>query len=110
MIIKANYIEMSNTSNKLKEQKDLLNEEVDNLLDLLEKVKENWEGTDRDIFVGKAEAYFKNIKQISGSIDNFATFMKHSGDSYEEKDINWKNSVDKVGDNFGSEELKLEDE
>ena len=28
MIIKANYIEMSNTSNKLKEQKDLLNEEI----------------------------------------------------------------------------------
>ena len=110
MLIRANYNEMSDTSTKLKEKKDLLNEEVDNLLKYLEEVKENWEGSDRDVYVGKAEAYFNNIKQISGSIDNFATFMKYAGNSYEEKDTNWKSAVEEAGVNFGSEEQKLRDE
>lgn len=110
MKIKANYNEMSNTSLKLKEEGIKLDKEVDNLLNLLEEVKENWQGTDSDIYVSKAEAYFKNIKQISSSIKEFASFIDYSQVTYEKIDVNWKKEVEEAGVNFGSEELKLEDE
>ena len=108
MIIKANYNEMINAENKLKEQSKNLNKEVDNLLSLLEEVKEAWSGTDSDIFVGKAEAYFKNIKQISGSVESFASFIKYASKSYEARDLRWKKDIEEAGVNFGDDELKHE--
>ena len=109
MIIKVNYDEMANTEKKLKEQSKNLNNEVDNLLLLLEEVKNAWSGTDSEIFVGKAEAYFKNIKQISGSVENFATFIKYASKSYESRDLRWKKDIEEAGVNFGDEELKHKD-
>lgn len=109
MIIKANYEEMNSTEKQLKEQSNNLNKEVDNLLLLLEEVKNAWSGNDSEIFVGKAEAYFKNIKQISGSIENFATFIKYVSNSYETRDLRWKQEIEEAGVNFGDNELKHKD-
>lgn len=109
MIIKANYNEMNTTEENLKEQSKNLNNEVDNLLSLLEEVKNSWSGNDCEIFVGKAEAYFKNIKQISGSVENFASFIKYASNTYETRDLRWKNDIEEAGVNFGDEELKHKD-
>ena len=110
MIIKADYKEMVDTKTKLKKEGEKLNEEVDNLLKVLDKVKTSWKGTDSDIFVGKAEAYFKNIKQISGSIDEFSNFMGYVENSYETRDLRWKKEIEEAGANFGDEELKHRDQ
>lgn len=110
MIIKANYNEMINAETKLKEESKNLDKEVDNLLSLLEEIKSAWTGTDCDIFVGKAEAYFKNIRQISGSVDNFGSFVKYASKSYETRDLRWKKDIEEAGVNFGDEELKRSDE
>lgn len=108
MIIKANYNEMNDTGEKLKEQSKNLDKEVDNLLALLEEVKSSWSGNDSEIFVGKAEAYFKNIKQISGSVENFASFIKYASSTYESRDLKWKKDIEEAGVNFGDGELKHE--
>lgn len=109
MIIKANYDELLNTETKLKSESDKLDTEVDNLLSVLEEVKLAWQGIDSNIFTGKAEAYFKNIKQISGSTREFASFAKYASKSYETRDLRWKKEVEEAGANFGDQELKHRD-
>ena len=106
MIIKANYDEMMNTEQKLKEQKKKIDTEVDALLAILEEVKDAWTGDDSSVFIGKANAYFNNIKQISGSIENFASFIKYACKSYEARDLKWKKEIEEAGVNFGDEEFK----
>lgn len=106
MIIKANYDEMLNTETNLKEQSKKINKEVDDLLSLLEEVKKSWYGKDCDVFVGKANAYFLNIKQISGSIESFASFIKYASITYEQRDLIWKKEIEQAGVNFGDEEFK----
>lgn len=106
MIIKANYEEMLNTEIKLKEQSNKVNKEVDNLLSLLNDIKRSWDGNDSNIFVGKANAYFLNIKQISESINDFASFIKYASVVYEQRDLKWKKEVQEAGVNFGDEEFK----
>ena len=77
---------------------------------VLAEVKEAWKGVDSEIFTGKAEAYIKNIKQISGSTRNFASFIKYASKSYETRDLRWKKEVEEAGANFGDQELKHRDE
>ena len=110
MVIKANYDELLNTEARLKEESDKLDAEVENLLSVIEEVKNSWKGVDSDIFTGKAEAYIKNIKQISGSTRNFASFIKYASKSYETRDLRWKKEVEEAGANFGDQELKHRDE
>ena len=109
MVIKANYDEMISTEAKLKEQSDKLDAEVNNLLAVLDEVRNSWTGVDGEIFAGKAEAYFKNIKQISASNRNFASFIKYASKSYETRDLRWKKEVEEAGANFGDQELKRRD-
>jgi uncharacterized protein YukE len=110
MIIKANYKELLDAGTKLKKEGENLNSEVDNLLAVLEKVKTSWVGTDSEIFTGKAEAYFKNIKQLSGSIDEFSNFIKYAENAYETRDLRWKKEIEEAGARFGDEELKHKDQ
>ena len=110
MVIKVDYNELINVHSKLKEEGEKLNEEVDNLLQVLEKVKSSWGGTDQEIFTGKANAYFNNIKQIAGSIDEFSNFMKYAEKSYESRDLRWKKEIEEAGAKFGDEELKRKDQ
>ncbi len=110
MIIKADYKELLDTKSKLKKEAEKLNEEVDNLLKVLDKVKSSWSGVDSDIYIGKAGAYFKNIKQIAGSIDEFSNFIGYVESSYETRDLRWKKEIEEAGANFGDEELKHRDQ
>ena len=110
MVIKVDYKELENAGNKLKKEGENLDKEVDNLLKVLEKVKTSWTGVDSDVFIGKAEAYFKNIKQISGSIDEFSNFMNYADKAYEERDLRWQKEIEEAGANFGDEELKHRDQ
>ncbi len=109
MKIKANYNELENKSIALRKEGENLNEEVDNLLKILDKVSKNWKGSDSEVYVGKADAYFKNIKQISGSLDEFGAFIKYVSSSYETRDLRWRKEIEEAGVNFGDEELKRRD-
>ncbi len=109
MKIKANYKEMETKSIALRKEGEKLNVEVDKLLKILDKVSKCWKGNDSEVFVGKAEAYFKNIKQISGSIDEFGAFIKYISSTYETRDLRWRKEIEEAGVNFGDEELKLRD-
>lgn len=106
MKIRANYEALNSKSIALRNEGEKLNDEVEKLLKILEEIKENWKGTDSEVFFGKAEAYFKNIKQISGSIDEFGWFAKYVSNSYETRDVRWKKEIEEAGVNFGDEELK----
>ena len=107
MKIKVNYKELSKASDELKKDSEELKIEVDKLLSYLPLVKDAWKGQDSLIFVGKAEAYFKNIKQIAVSLDSFSSFIDLANKNYYESDKNWKDEIEKAGDKFGSNELKL---
>ena len=106
MKIKANYKNMIKSSDDLKIEGQNLDQEIDNLLAVLIEVQNAWKGQDSIMFCGKAEAYFKNIKQISGSIKEFGAFMKFAENSYETRDLKWKSEIEQAGVNFGDEELK----
>ena len=109
MKIKANYIELESKSISLRKEGEKIKEEVGNLLKILNKVEKNWKGNDSEVFYSKAEAYFQNIKQVAGSIDEFGAFIKYVSKSYETRDSRWKNEVEEAGVNFGDEELKRRD-
>lgn len=108
--IKADYKELLSVEDKLKIESENLDKEIEELLKVLTEVRSAWEGADSDIFTGKAEAYFKNIKQISGSINEFGSFIKYAENNYETRDIRWKKEIEEAGANFGDEELKHKDQ
>lgn len=110
MKIKANYKDMVTVSDNLTNEGEKLDVEVDKLLSVLTEVEEAWSGDDSAIFRGKAEAYFKNIKQISGSIKEFGSFISYAETLYEKRDLKWKSDIEQAGVNFGDEELKYRDE
>ena len=106
MIIKVDYDRLNDTSIDIKKESDNLNSEVDKLLQVLERIKDNWSGVDHEIFNNKAYAYFNNIRQIAGSLDEFSSFMNYADKSYEARDLRWKEEIMEAGGNFGDEELR----
>ncbi len=107
MKIKVNYESLTNKSKEIKKESEELNNEIDKLIAYLEEVKQAWKGRDSEIFTGKAEAYFKNMKQVAVSLDGFSKFAEYADNNYYEHDKSWKEEVEKAGGNFGNNELKL---
>ena len=106
MVIKVDYEKMNDTALDIKKESENLDKEVDKLLMILGKVKTNWNGYDSDIYCGKMEAYFRNIKKVVGSLEDFSSFMKYANKSYETRDLRWKDEIMEAGVDFGDEELK----
>ena len=107
MKIKVNYDALSNKSKEIKKKSEELNTEIDKLISYLEDVKKAWSNQAGEIFCGKANAYFHNMKQVVDSLDAFSLFIDYADKNYYEHDKNWKDEVEKAGGNFGSNELKL---
>ena len=107
MKIKVNYDALSDKSKEIKKESEELNTEIDKLISYLEDVKDAWHGHNSDIFCGKANAYFLNMKQVVGSLEGFALFANYADQNYYDHDKSWKEEVEKAGGNFGSNELKL---
>ena len=107
MKIKVNYDSLANKSKEIKKESEELNTEINKLIAYLEEVKAAWKGQDANIFIGKAEAYFKNMKQVAVSLEGFSKFIEYANKNYYNYDKNWKEEVEKAGGNFGNNELKL---
>ncbi len=107
MKIRVKYDDLEKKCNEIVKESDELDEKINNLISLLEKVKENWDGEDSYVFTENANAYFNNMKQISTSLRDFARFGSSANKEYLEHDTSWKQEIEKEGGNLGKNEQKL---
>ncbi len=86
MKIKVNYDKLKAKKEEIRKESEELSKYIDELLSYLPDVEQAWTGNPSKIFVGKADAYFNNMKQLAVSLNAFSDFAGNADNAYYDTD------------------------
>ena len=95
MKLKVNYREIEQIAKNIYNKTTELEDDVVEIINLIEDIKNCWSGEDSDIFRMNSSTYVKNIAINTNELKNLCNFMKLISLKYEEKDIMFENVIKK---------------
>ena len=108
MIIKVGHSELYDVTKTLNQDKEDYDAEIDKMLEIIERMKGVWSGTDANTFYSKAYEYINNMKKITTAMGNISTFTDKSNSGYAEVDESFSKEMEQEANNYGDEDELLE--
>ena len=98
MEVKADYGQLYECGNDITENTDNLLVEFNKLLEIIDNMKANWDGTDYNNFRTTAVTYIENQKEMIDKMDFMGRFMIYSSNSYEKMNNEWGETMRRIGE------------
>ena len=95
MIVKVKHKELNDVKNKMFNDAERLNVEIDNLLQYLTELQGVWQGTDAEVFRDEAYNYINKMRGISECFNVMGNFINNANGTYEQSDNNLKKDLEK---------------
>ena len=100
MLLKVKHSELREVKNVLVNDGELIDEEINNLRQQLEKLKGIWQGQDSDFFCNNLLNYFEKMKSIPNSMRTLADFINKANNRYAENDEMFTRELQMEVDNY----------
>ena len=97
MDFKVDYIKVDEIGNNLEKQDEDLAESFEDLLKIIDKLKDSWDGIDYNNFKATSCEYILGLNGLIGELDYLAKFMKKASKTYSDNDLGWLEKVKKIG-------------
>ena len=94
MLLKVNHEELKNVKDVMKENSNLLNEEITIMLNNLENLRTIWQGDDSDLFYDNAFNYISRMKTITSAMNVMGDFINNMDDNYKKNDEQFSKEIE----------------
>lgn len=94
MLLKVNHEELRNVKDVMKNNSNLLDEEINVMLNNLEKLRTIWQGDDSDKFYDNAFNYISRMKTITNAMGVMGEFINNMNNNYEENDKQFSKEIE----------------
>jgi uncharacterized protein YukE len=95
MILKVRHAELNDVKNKIINDSNILDNEINNLLQYINELKSVWQGVDADTFCNESYNYINRMKGVSNCFKVLGNFIKDANCAYEENDNSLKKELEK---------------
>lgn len=100
MVIKVKHDELRNVQNVMKTDGELYDEEIKNMLEQVEKLRNIWQGDDAVQFCDHLNAYVTKMKNIPIALRNMSTFMEKTNNGFCDKDQEFSKELETEANNY----------
>lgn len=94
MLVKVDHRELENIKDVMKTDSDLLDEEINVMLNNLEKLRTIWQGEDSDKFYNNAFNYISRMKTITNAMGVMGEFIYNMNNNYQENDKQFSKEIE----------------
>lgn len=95
MKLNVNYKETNKIGCSVDNKAIELNRRINELIVLIESIKDCWDGNDSATFINTSTTYLKERKAEVNEIKRVARLIKKSSSLYNNEDVTWKEVVSK---------------
>ena len=96
MKIRVNHGELEKVKEKMNEDTNELQKEIDDILKKIEELKNVWQGEEANIFYIKYINYLNYLKTVPQTYTKLTAFMGKANISYKNADLNLKKEINDV--------------
>ena len=100
MEIKVDYGKLNENGNDIVKNNEALLTEFNNLLQIIDKMKASWDGTDYNNFKTTAVTYIEEQKEMVDKINFMGKFMIYASGSYEQMNEHWGEKMKRIGEDY----------
>ena len=95
MKLNVNYREINRIGNSVESKAVELNRKINELVVLIDRLKDCWGGNDCTTFINKSTTYLKERKNDVTEVKRVGYLIKKFSGLYNTKDVEWKEVVSK---------------
>lgn len=103
MDFKVDYYRLNEIGTSLVQKNEELEENLEKLINIIEKLNRSWQGVDYDNFKEVSTTYIKKLNVTTQELNYIGEFMRIASRNYQENDNGWANEVRKIKDKEGEE-------
>ena len=86
MLIKVKHEELKQVKDVMKKDGDLLDDEINVLLEQMEKLKTIWQGQDADVFYNHVYDYINKMKNIPNAMRHISEYINKANNRFADSD------------------------
>lgn len=103
MDFKVDYYRLNEIGTSLVQKNEELEENLEKLINIIEKLNRSWQGVDYDNFKEVSTTYIKKLNVTTQELNYIGEFMRIASRNYQENDNGWANEVRKIKDKESEE-------
>lgn len=95
MNLSVNYIELKDLGTYVETKYDEINNKLDEILDILDRIEQNWVGNDATVFLAKSRYYVEKEKIDNVRVKDVSTILNKISGKYETNDKEFDEKIKK---------------